>query len=130
MGHERGGRDYRDDRHRPHAERGRDDYRDREYRERDYGRDDGSGYARSSGHEEDRGFIGRAGDDVRSWFILLTRGDKDADGGHHSIPWSWIVEVGDTAKVNRTAAQAQAAWKDEGRDQGPHILNRAFAGTY
>ena len=69
-------------------------------------------------------------DHVRGDRILLTRTDKDAGGRHHSIPSSWIVEVGDKVRINRTAAQAQAVWKDEGADDGPHNLNRAFAGTY
>lgn len=69
-------------------------------------------------------------DHVRGDRILLTKSDKDAGGHHHSIPCSWIVEVGEKVSINRTAAQAQAAWKDEESNQGPHILNRAFAGTY
>jgi|GEM_PF-664922 len=69
-------------------------------------------------------------DHVRDDRILLTRTDKDAGGRHHSIPCGWIAEVGDKVRINRTAAQAQAAWKDEEQGEGPHILNRAFAGTY
>ena len=69
-------------------------------------------------------------DHVRGDRILLTKSDKDAGGRHHSIPSSWIVDVGDKVRINRTAAQAQAAWKDEEDSEGPHILNRAFAGTY
>lgn len=69
-------------------------------------------------------------DHVRGDRILLTKSDKDAGGRHHSIPSSWIVDVGDKVRVNRTAAQAQAAWKEEEDSEGPHILNRAFAGTY
>lgn len=69
-------------------------------------------------------------DHVRGDRILLTKSDKDAGGRHHSIPSSWIVDVGDKVRINRTAAQAQAAWKDEGDSEGPHILNRAFSGTY
>lgn len=69
-------------------------------------------------------------DHIRGDRILLTKGDKDAGGRHHSIPSAWIVEVGDKVRINRTAAQAQAAWKGEEAGEGPHILNRAFAGTY
>ncbi len=69
-------------------------------------------------------------DHVRGDRILLTKSDKDAGGRHHSIPASWIVDVGDKVRINRTAAQAQAAWKDEEDGNGPHILNRAFSGTY
>lgn len=69
-------------------------------------------------------------DHVRDDRILLTRTDKDAGGHHHSIPASWIVKVDDKVEINRTAAQAQAAWKDEEGHNGPHNLNRAFSGTY
>ena len=69
-------------------------------------------------------------DHVRGDRILLTKSDKDAGGRHHSIPSAWIVEVGDKVRINRTAAQAQAAWKDEETSEGPHNLNRAFSGTY
>lgn len=69
-------------------------------------------------------------DHVRGDRILLTKTDKDAGRRHHSIPSAWIVEVGDKIRVNRTAAQAQSVWKDEEGNDGPHILNRAFAGTY
>lgn len=69
-------------------------------------------------------------DHVRGDRILLTKTDKDAGGRHHSIPCGWIAEVGTEVKLNRTAEQAQAAWKDEERNDGPHNLNRAFSGTY
>jgi hypothetical protein len=69
-------------------------------------------------------------DHVRGDRIILTKSDKDAGGRHHSIPCSWITEVADKVKVSRTAAQAQQAWKDEERSEGPHYLNRAFSGTY
>lgn len=69
-------------------------------------------------------------DHIRGDRILLTRSDQDAAGHHHSIPASWIEKVGDKVHINRTAAQAQAAWKDEEDREGPHYLNRAFSGTY
>ncbi|RYD95271.1 MAG: DUF2171 domain-containing protein, partial [Sphingomonadales bacterium] len=69
-------------------------------------------------------------DHVRGDRILLTKNDKDAAGHHHSIPSSWIVDVTDKVRINRTAAQAQAAWKEEADGEGPHYLNRAFSGTY
>lgn len=69
-------------------------------------------------------------DHVRGDGILLTKSDKDAGGRHHSVPCSWIVEVSDKVKVNRTAAQAQALWKDGEEREGPHIRGRAFSGTY
>lgn len=69
-------------------------------------------------------------DHVRGDRILLAKNDKDAGGRHHSIPCSWIAEVSDKVRINRTAAQAQQAWKDEESSDGPHYLNRAFSGTY
>lgn len=69
-------------------------------------------------------------DHIRGDHILLTKTDKDAGGHHHSIPSAWIVEVGDKVKINRTAAQAKQAWKEEDPSEGPHMLNRAFSGTY
>lgn len=79
-------------------------------------------------------------DHVRGDRILLTKTDKDAGGHHHSIPCSWITSVDDKVTINRTADQAQQAWRDEenngafgsGRSEGdgPHILNRSFSGTY
>lgn len=77
----------------------------------------------------DGSHVGRV-DHVRGDRILLTKSDKDAGGRHHSIPCSWIVDVSDKVTINRTAAQAQDAWKDEERGEGPHYLNRAFSGTY
>jgi len=70
-------------------------------------------------------------DHVRGDRILLAKGDPDSGGRHHSIPSGWIAEVGDKVRINRTAAQAKQAWKDEeDQSEGPHNLNRAFAGTY
>jgi len=69
-------------------------------------------------------------DHVRGDRILLTKNDKNASGHHHSIPSAWIVKVDDKVVINRTAAQAFAAWKDEEDSNGPHNLNRAFSGTY
>jgi len=77
----------------------------------------------------DGAHIGKV-DHIRGDRILLTKTDKDAGGHHHSVPCSWITEVADKVTLNRTAAQAQAAWKDEERNEGPHYLNRAFSGTY
>lgn len=69
-------------------------------------------------------------DHVRGDRILLTKADKSAGGHHHSIPCAWIETVEDKIHINRTAAQAQQAWKDEEPSEGPHYLNRAFPGTY
>jgi hypothetical protein len=80
-------------------------------------------------------------DHVRGDRIILTKGDENAGGRHHSIPCGWVNTVSDKVELNRTAADAQQAWKDEerrsaigGRDyddpNGPHVLNRSFSGTY
>ncbi|MGF7148841.1 hypothetical protein FHS96_002469 [Sphingomonas zeicaulis] len=52
-------------------------------------------------------------DKVRGDRILLTKNDKDAGGHHHSIPSRWIDRVDDRVILEKTAEQAQAAWRDE-----------------
>ena len=91
-------------------------------------------------------------DKVRGDRILLTKGDSDAGGRHHSIPSRWIDSVDDKVKIRKTAEEAKAHWRDEERNgaffnedgshradnkdasgddsSGPHILNRSFSGTY
>lgn len=80
-------------------------------------------------------------DKVRGERIILTKTDENAGGVHHSIPCSWIESVDDKVKVNKTADQAMAAWREEERNRalferedsgsgGPHALNRSFSGTY
>jgi hypothetical protein len=81
-------------------------------------------------------------DKVRGDRIILTRNDPNAGGVHHSVPCSWIENVGDKVTLNRTAEQAIAEWRDEDRgralfekqsgegNDGPHVLNRSFSGTY
>ena len=79
-------------------------------------------------------------DHVRGDRILLTKNDESAGGRHHSIPCSWVSKVDDKVELNRTCDAALQAWKDEERrnafaanqddEDGPHILNRSFAGTY
>lgn len=86
-------------------------------------------------------------DHVRGDRILLAKNDTNAGGHHHSIPSSWITKVGDKVEIDRTAEQAQKAWKDEegnsaiggsqsgntwseDRHGGPRNLNRSFSGTY
>jgi hypothetical protein len=80
-------------------------------------------------------------DKVRGDRILLTKNDSDAGGHHHSIPSRWIQSVDDKVMLRKTAAEAQAAWKDEergalfgGRDDQDwnrdRNLNRSFSGTY
>jgi hypothetical protein len=86
-------------------------------------------------------------DKVRGDRIILTKGDADAGGRHHSIPSRWIDSVDDKVKIRKTAEDAKAHWRDEERNgaffgdeqagdrdeqngEGPHILNRSFSGTY
>ncbi|QPQ56291.1 DUF2171 domain-containing protein [Allosphingosinicella flava] len=80
-------------------------------------------------------------DKVRGDRIILTKGDKDAGGHHHSIPCSWIESVEDKVTVSKSADEAKRAWQDEERSralferedsgsEGPHALNRSFSGTY
>ena len=80
-------------------------------------------------------------DKVRGDRIILTKSDQDSGGKHHSVPCSWIEKVEDKVILNRAAAEAKQAWIDEesnraffdqdGRSgDGPHVLNRSFAGTY
>lgn len=81
-------------------------------------------------------------DRVQGDRILLTKSDQDAHGHHHSIPCSWIKNVGDKVEIEKTAQEAQSAWREEEerstflgeegrqRDPGPHMLNRSFSGTY
>lgn len=80
-------------------------------------------------------------DKVRGDRIILTKGDQDAGGHHHSIASSWIASVSaDRVTLSKTADEAKQAWKDEERngaffggerdDRGAHNLNRSFSGTY
>lgn len=74
--------------------------------------------------------------------IILTKNDPAAGGHHHSIPCSWITTVDDKVMISKTAEQAQAEWRDEENrralfepeenrsNDGPHILDRSFSGTY
>lgn len=86
-------------------------------------------------------------DCTRGERIILTKSDPAAGGHHHSIPCGWIETVDDKVRLNITGEQALERWRDEERsgaffepdrergrhrDQasGPHVLNRAFSGTY
>jgi len=73
--------------------------------------------------------------------IILTKSDASAGGMHHSIPCGWIETVDQKVMLNRTAEQARLDWRNEERSralferpdsgsEGPHVLNRSFAGTY
>lgn len=57
-------------------------------------------------------------DKLRGDRIILTKNDEDAGGVHHSIPSSWIMSV-DAQRVTleKTADQAQAAWRAERENQ-------------
>jgi hypothetical protein len=81
-------------------------------------------------------------DKVRGDKIILTKNDPQAGGHHHSIPCSWIQSVDERVTINKTAEQARQQWTDEENrralfesddqrhDDGPHILDRSFSGTY
>lgn len=85
-------------------------------------------------------------DKIRGDRILLTKSDSDAGGHHHSIPSRWIQSVDDRVVLRKSAAEAQAHWRDEersgalfgdgGRDEDRddwstgRNLNRSFSGTY
>lgn len=74
--------------------------------------------------------------------IILTKNGAQAGGHHHSIPCSWIQTVDERVTINKTAEQARQQWTDEENrralfesddqrnDDGPHILDRSFSGTY
>ena len=74
-------------------------------------------------------------DKVRGDRILLTKNDKDAGGHHHSIPSRWIDRVDERVILEKTAEQAQSAWRDEENRQalfgdGDRDDRRGDAGTY
>ena len=81
-------------------------------------------------------------DCVRGDRIILSKGDPEAGGRHHSIPSRWIASVDDKVAIRKTADEAHAHWRDEERNQalfgaeeeerdtGGHMLNRSFSGTY
>lgn len=88
----------------------------------------------------DGGHVGTV-DALRGAHIVLTRSDKDAGGAHHGIPAGWVAKVDDKVHLNLSAAEAKTRWRVEGRSRalferedagsdGPHILERAFSGTY
>jgi hypothetical protein len=80
-------------------------------------------------------------DCVRGDRIILTKGDSE-DGRHHAISCSQVDRV-DAARVifDQPAADAKRRFlneertsgffrEDDDQETGPHILNRAFSGTY
>jgi hypothetical protein len=79
-------------------------------------------------------------DHVRGDRIILTKSDSD-DGQHHLLSCSLIDRVeGDRVILDQPAAEAKQRieplerasgfFRDEDRATGPHMLNRAFSGTY
>jgi hypothetical protein len=90
---------YGDDRY------GGDRWRERN-RDRDYGRGDyrgQSGPGSYGGRDDDRGFLDRAGDELRSWF-----GDEEAQRRREADERSWAREQGMTGRRDN----------DYGRDSG------------
>ena len=80
-------------------------------------------------------------DKVRGDRVILTKSDS-SDGQHHSINLAMIERVeGDRVMLGKSADEAKAAFGSEERDRalnerdnqgenGPHILDRSFSGTY
>jgi hypothetical protein len=74
--------------------------------------------------------------------IILTKNDPNAGGHHHSIPCSWIQTVDERVTINKSSQEAIQQWRDEEnrralferpedrQNDGPHILDRSFSGTY
>ena len=88
----------------------------------------------------DGGHVGLV-DCLRGEHILLTKSDANAGGVHHAIPFGWVARVDDKVHLTLSAADAMTRWRTEERSRalferensgsdGPHILNRAFQGTY
>ncbi len=82
-------------------------------------------------------------DKVRGDRIILAKNDPAAGGHHHSIPSSWLQSVDDErVTISKTAAEAKKAWTDldnnsamfsdsnSDQNDGAHMLNRSFSGTY
>ncbi len=80
-------------------------------------------------------------DKVRGDRVILTKSDS-SDGQHHSINLAMIDRVeGDRVTLGKSAEEARASFGSEERDRalnerdnqgedGPHILDRSFSGTY
>jgi hypothetical protein len=74
--------------------------------------------------------------------IILAKSDPDSGGMHHSLSCSDIDRVeGDQVMLDVSADKARERWQSEGhsralfererdRDDGPHMLDRSFSGTY
>jgi len=81
-------------------------------------------------------------DHVRGDRIILTKGDSE-DGRHHLLSCSLVDRVdGERVVLDRPAAEAKQQIEggtgdrtffrddDDDRNNGPHMLNRSFSGTY
>jgi len=88
----------------------------------------------------DGGHVGMV-DCLRGEHIVLTKSDATAGGLHHAIPAGWVGKVDDKVHLTIGAADAMTRWRVEDRSRalferensgsdGPHILDRAFHGTY
>ena len=88
----------------------------------------------------DNGHVGMV-DCLRGEHIVLTRRDATAGGVHHAIPTGWVAKVDDKVHLSLPTDEAMARWRTEERSRalferedsgsdGPHILDRAFKGTY
>ena len=88
----------------------------------------------------DGGHVGMV-DCLRGEHIVLTRSDATAGGVHHAIPCGWVGKVDDKVHLTVAADEAMSRWRTEERSRalferensgsdGPHVLNRAFSGTY
>ena len=74
--------------------------------------------------------------------VILTKGDEESGGAHHSLMCTSIDRVeGDKVFLDMSAEQARERWRDESRQRalferedqgqaGPGMLNRSFSGTY
>lgn len=81
-------------------------------------------------------------DCVKGDRIVLAKSDPDSGGMHHSLNCSAIDCIRDDKLVlDMSADKARDRWRDEGRERalferrdqgedGPHILDRSFSGTY
>ena len=81
-------------------------------------------------------------DKVRGDHIVLAKSDSD-DNHHHTLSCSMVDSIdGDTVKLTVPSEEAKAKAhsdarrksalfeRDDNREDGPHMLNRSFSGTY
>jgi hypothetical protein len=90
---------------------------------------------------DDGGHVGTV-DCVKGDRIVLTKSDPDSGGMHHSLGCGDIARVeNDKVMLDIGADKARERWQSEGhsralferendRDDGPHMLDRSFSGTY